>query len=156
MKQTTMALIGLICVVCAATMMSGCLGTYDASDASGSKYESNHLTILETSTEVGSISDMYVMGTIRNDGKDIFYGADIKTTIYDKNGNVIREGNGIAFQMYPGETSTFRTMLGGQLYRDTAASYEIAIIHQNWGELTREETMKMVTTASGNVDQPWS
>jgi allophanate hydrolase subunit 2 len=125
MKTKTILNIVVICVVCAVTLMSGCLGTYDASDASGSKYGSNHLTILETSTEVGSISDMYVMGTIRNDGKDIFYGADIKTTVYDKNGNVISEENGRAFQMYPGETCTFRTMLGGQLYRDVAASYDI-------------------------------
>lgn len=150
MKRTTTIAVGIFCVVCAATMMGGCLGVDDIGSVGQNVIGSNHLTIVDSHAEVGKTADMYVLGTIRNDGNDMFHAGDLKITIYDRNGNVIKETVSRVFQTYPGETSDFRALCSGNQYKQ-AGSYKIEIVHQNWGDIDAVNTMKMITTATGKI-----
>lgn len=145
MKQTT-----ILVMLVALVAVTGCIGSSDIGSIGQNVIGSNHLTITDSYAEVGKTADMYIIGTIRNDGNDMFQHGDMKITIYDSNGNVIKETVGAVYRTYPGETSDFRSLCAGNQYRQ-AASYKIEIVHQNWGDIDEVKTMHMVTTATGKI-----
>lgn len=149
MKKTSKIAIATLCVICAA-LMAGCISSSDIGSIGQNVIGSNHLTIVDSYAEIGKTADMYVLGTIRNDGNDMFYHGDMKITIYDMNGNVIVETGWPVSQIYPGETSDFRALCLGNRYKH-AGSYKIEIVHQNWGDIDEVKTMKMITTATGKI-----
>jgi hypothetical protein len=146
MKHTTIAIL----MIAALVAMTGCIGSSDIGSIGQNVIGSNHLTIIDHHMEVGDYGRLYVGGTVRNDGSEMFNHADVKMTVYDRNGAVIGEGVGAVYSTYPGETCDFKGACMGTR-NGNAAKYKIEVVHQSWGERDAIETMKMVATATGQM-----
>jgi hypothetical protein len=147
MKGTALIVIVLMASLVAIT---GCIGSSDLGSIGQNIIGSNHLTITDHYMEVGDYGKLYIGGNVRNDGNDMFNGADVKMTVYDKSGAIIGENVGAVYSIYPGETGDFRgACMGNQ--NSHAARYKIEIVHQSWGDIDSVKTMKMVATATGQM-----
>ena len=127
MKQTSIA-IGVICIICTAIVMTGCIG----SESSNSKYGTGSVVIINDEMVARDFGYLYVEGDVKNTGNTMLETAEIRVTFYDENGVTVGEGNSLVGGIWPGETDDFSAIYRGgkqQLVTRTGNSYTVEIAH---------------------------
>ena len=122
--------IAILCIVCVATVMAGCLDS--GSGSGGSEYGTGSVVILNHEMVAKDFGWLYVVGDVKNTGKSMLVTADIRVKFYDKNGAVVGEGGSHVSEIWPGETDDFSAIYQGgqqQLVTRSGNSYTIELVH---------------------------
>ena len=125
-----MAIIGIICVVCAATMMGGCIGGTSESEygAQVPVQGAGNVVIVEHDLVIEKYNGWRsVEGVVKNTGKAPITWAEIEVTFYDANRNVLGDNSRQISELYQGDTHDFSIVYMGT-YPKNVVGYAVAII----------------------------
>lgn len=128
----TILKVATILLITCAMIMSGCLGTYDASSSdygsSGPVDGAGKAVIIEHDMTICKYNAYRtVEGVIANTGKDAIMWVVVKATFYDANGNVLGESDRRVSELYRGDKKSFSMAYMGT-YPNNIASYDVVIV----------------------------
>ena len=124
-SKTTLLRLLFISIVCAATLVIGCINSPEYG-TSNTMTGSSDLVILEHNPTTGDYGNLIVAGTAENTGSSSLIYAEIRVKFYDKNGALDSTSIDNINDLGPGEKWNFKVMYFGTS-SGNVDNYKIAI-----------------------------